>query len=90
MAGFSMCIQLLADEIVAKVEWIGEKIGIKKKEIEEEENSEDGDDDEENERKSDSQIIHLHDKNLFAQRYCASEIINLDTGVTKCNVVIIL
>lgn len=53
MAGFSMCIQLLADEIVAKVEWIGEKIGIKKKEIEEEENSEDGDDDEENERKSD-------------------------------------
>ena len=35
MAGFSMCFQLIADEIVAKFQWIGEKIGLKKKEAEE-------------------------------------------------------
>lgn len=46
MAGISMCLQLLADEMVAKVKWIGEKLGIKKKEDEEEaENMKDEDTD---------------------------------------------
>ena len=39
MAGFSMCFQLIADEIVAKFQWIGEKIGFKKQD----ESGEDGD-----------------------------------------------
>ena len=34
-----MCFQLIADEIVAKFQWIGEKIGFKKQD----ENGEDGD-----------------------------------------------
>lgn len=44
MAGFSMCFQLLADEIVAKFQWIGEKIGLKKKDEEEGESSGDDND----------------------------------------------
>ena len=31
MATISMCFQLMADEFVAKITWIGEKCGIKKK-----------------------------------------------------------
>ncbi|XP_067928677.1 TWiK family of potassium channels protein 9-like [Watersipora subatra] len=43
MAGISMCFQLIADEIVAKFKWIGEKIGFKKKEEEpESEDAEEG------------------------------------------------
>ena len=46
MAAISMCFQLIADEIVAKFKWIGEKLGIKKKEEEEDDkDSNDGDDD---------------------------------------------
>ena len=52
MALFSMCFQLIADEIVAKFKWIGEKIGLKKKDDEDGE-AEDGDDDNVEEGKSD-------------------------------------
>lgn len=41
MAGFSMCFQLIADEIVAKFKWIGDKIGFKKKENSEEDEDDD-------------------------------------------------
>lgn len=41
MAAFSMCLQLLADEIVAKFKWLSEKFGLKKKEGEEDEKNDD-------------------------------------------------
>lgn len=47
MAGISMCLQLLADEMVAKAKWIGEKLGLKKKEDEEGDEKEDEEDEEE-------------------------------------------
>lgn len=47
MAGISMCLQLLADEMVAKVKWIGEKLGLKKKDEDGEEGEKKDDDDDE-------------------------------------------
>lgn len=40
MAALSMCFQLMADEAVAKFKWIGEKVGLAKKEPEEGEGDE--------------------------------------------------
>ena len=50
-----MCFQLIADEIVAKFQWIGEKIGVKKEEASDDDD--DKNDDVENGTKDEKKTI---------------------------------